>query len=183
MTTIYIKQAIEDLSRAQETELLRWMIDRQWGKLIPAVRPGGQTPVQAPVSGLVPNWPAIGLVEEWWRGKLVNGDLLPRRGWSSPIVIHDMAIDYSDALGLGSFNFRGTASSMGRHLARLVPGLDIITATAGFGMGVKTRCYGFPPLEICRADFEGMYGPQLWREVGEVVWERDADCREEQVPD
>ncbi len=154
MQIINIQEAVLGISLEQESKLLTWLMQRHCHRV------GAPMYIPSPPS----DYPTMGAVEEWWRGKLATGDLLPGRGWITPVVTHDMAVDYTKALGLDSLNFRGNAISLGYCLAQLVPGLAVITATAGRAVGGRARFYRFPALATCRANFEAVYGPQLWRE-------------------
>jgi len=173
---IDVRLAIEAMSLGQETELLMWMMDRWAAKITSAGRPVA--------SGPVPEWPAMGAVEEWWRGKLATGDLLPGRGWFSQVNRKDLAEDYSSALSLSAAPPHANASSMGKHIARLAPGLAITTTMTGLATPQRLRHYRFPALAICRTNFEAVYGPQDWREIcsdgsGSGA---GADCPNDEVP-
>ncbi len=151
-----VKRIIEGMSRDQETDLLRWMLERQWGKLTPSSRP---SPSPAPPSPVL-KWPAMCAVEEWWLGRLMTGDLLPGRGWFDSVLLKALTDDYSTETC--SRTRHGNDTSIARYLERMVPGMRLIAGEIGPGENMGARRYRFPDLATCRKAFEAVYGEQDW---------------------
>jgi hypothetical protein len=91
-------------------------------------------------------------VERWWFEKLRDGVLLTgHQRWQTQVVRELLQDDY--ATSMGKTRNLATATELGMHLSKLVPGLeDARKAVPGSSM--RKWYWLFPPLADCRAHFD-----------------------------
>lgn len=103
--------------------------------------------------------------EAWWHECLESGRTPGAADTWMPEVSRDAVYQhyraFSEGIGIGR---RRTPDELGRALHKMVPGLGVrrVRITAE-GEQRRPRCYVFPPLEECRANFSELLG---W----EIAW-------------
>lgn len=111
--------------------------------------------------------------QEWWYRKLQEGRLLQHHTeWQEHVVKDHLVDDYVNNARRFNVNRRGTATSLGKFLNRVVPGLTTKQFVAefeeptgdGFTRLTKRRAYHYviPSLEDCRAKWEELSGKENW---------------------
>lgn len=111
--------------------------------------------------------------EEWWYQKLQEGRvLLDDDGWPSEVRKEALIDDYIEHARRFNINRRGTATSLGKFLKKMSPGLDSHQRMAtyeeptgdGWSRRVTRRTYFWKlaSLERCRARWEELYGKEEW---------------------
>jgi hypothetical protein len=90
--------------------------------------------------------------EKWWFEKLREGALLPsHHQWRQEVLRDELHEDYAAALGKA--RNQATATELGVHLRKLVPGLDE-TRRAVPGTSIRKWYWVLPELQVCRAHFD-----------------------------
>ena len=103
--------------------------------------------------------------------------------WEAEIIKDDLTNDYIENARRFNVNRRGTATSLGRFLNKIVPNLQQKQKMAnieclsrdGFTYSEKKRKwhYLFPTLEQCREYWEEQYGEESWPQYEELPVEDD----------
>ncbi len=117
---------------------------------------------------------SLGTEEEWWYQKLYEGRILPTHSTWEGKVVKDFLVDnFVDNARRFNVNRRGSATSLGRFLAKVVPGLSAtqemceIERITGDGFTVREnrRCYHYvlKDLATCRKRWEELYGEENWQ--------------------
>ncbi len=131
---------------------------------------------------------SLSVEEEWWYQKLIEGRILARHGkWFSDIIKDDLRDDFIDNARRFNVTRRGTATSLGRFLNKMVPNLPQKQMTVeiehvsadGYAYMKKERKYHyiFPSVEVCREQWEEMFGKEKW-----PVYEEYSDDEEAPLP-
>jgi hypothetical protein len=104
-------------------------------------------------------------VQRWWFEKLKNGRLLPLdREWVPEVPRTTLYENYLDAMQKTGVLRRSLETELGVQLRALVKGLGQVRRSV---KGSRERCWVFPPLGICRAEFEAAVNKKLqWEPVG-----------------
>lgn len=121
---------------------------------------------------------SLGVEEEWWYQKLCEGRIMQDHGkWETQVMKDALVGDYIENARRFNVNRRGSATSLGRFLAKVVPGLytkqfvaDIDRVDhSGFSFKEKKRCYHYvlASLEECRAKWEECFGEEKWQKYYE----------------
>lgn len=116
---------------------------------------------------------SLGVEEEWWYQKLIEGRILQEHGkWEAQVMKDALVNDYIENAKRFNVNRRGTATSLGRFLNKMVPGLctkqiiaDVDRYTPdGYSITEKKRCYHYmiPTIEDCRKQWEKFFGDEKW---------------------
>jgi len=111
--------------------------------------------------------------EEWWYQKLYNGTVLQNdTEWQEVIPKEALVDDFIDNAKRFNVTRRGTATSLGRFLGKLVPNIQQRqmmgkvnrVAPDGFSYVETKRMYHYilPSLEECRKHWDKSYGKETW---------------------
>lgn len=116
---------------------------------------------------------SLGVEEEWWYTKLVEGRLSERDpDWAGSFRKGALVDDYIAYTRRFNISKRGNQTALGRFLARVVPKLSTVQRDAeweemtndGYIRKMRGRAYFwvFPSLEECRRIWESKYGATDW---------------------
>lgn len=116
---------------------------------------------------------SLSVEEEWWYQKLCRGTSLEEEEeWKTEIPKDYLVDDYINNAKKFNISRRGSATSLGKQLGKLVPSLEhrqILTDVKvhtpdGFYVYQKKRMYHYivPPLAECRAHWDKMFGKEKW---------------------
>ena len=111
--------------------------------------------------------------EEWWYQKLLEGRLLPgHSAWERTVVKDALTDDYVNNTKRFNIIRRGSATSLGRFLHKVIPGLraaqltrEVETADADGWSGkrvIRAYHYLLPTLEVCRNYWNEQFGADPW---------------------
>jgi len=111
--------------------------------------------------------------QEWWYRKLQEGRLIQHHTtWQDAVLKDALVDDYVENARRFNISRRGTATSLGKFLKRVVPTITTKQLVAefevmsgdGFTRMEKRRAYHYliPTLEQCRARWEELSGKENW---------------------
>jgi hypothetical protein len=111
--------------------------------------------------------------QDWWLDKLVEGSLMAEMdSWPAEVRKEELVKDYVEHAKRWMITRRGSATSLGKFLNRVCPGLQAIQKLArfdelqadGWTRKVERRAYHWilPSLEDCRARWEQLHGARVW---------------------
>jgi len=128
--------------------------------------------------------------EEWWFRKLQEGCMLDHHmGWQQVVPIHEMVGDFAEDVQRLNSSRRGSESSLGIHMNKMVPQLIAKLMTPevvqrGYKtlhfhedtiMKKRVRCYLMPTLATCRTHWVELYGDTDWDEADDFQDELTGD--------
>lgn len=103
---------------------------------------------------------SLGPIDSWWFHKLLEGDLLPGKGWPREVEKSAIRDDFLSNMAAWQVRHRGTETILGRYLHRMIPLLGDVRRPGG-------RHYVVADLAECR---------QRWADHnGDYAWPADAD--------
>lgn len=116
---------------------------------------------------------SLSVEEEWWYQRLQEGRVVSSHSkWETCVLKDELQGDYIENARKFNINRRGSATSLGKFLARMVPNLsqkqlmaEISGVTGdGFSFTKKERRYHYiiPTLSECRKKWESAFGPEKW---------------------
>ena len=145
----HVKELIANrMDDRREQELLMWLMDRQWGKMIPSRY-------------------VLSPAEKWWRKKLVDGHMLPGCIWAKLTRVPELAEDYGNVVRHQGDSTEANMAAIEKLFDRVLSCLPMPILEPD-GPGRWTLCYRFPDLDTCRDSFEAVCGEQDWKPVVEI---------------
>jgi len=111
--------------------------------------------------------------EEWWFGKLCDGQMLDGYHWMTPIEVNRVTNDYlTYTQRVGSR--RAHKTSLGRFMRKMAPGIrrkqGIVQEAdyeSEFGKILRPYFWHMPSLRACRDQWDRLHGKADWPEVDE----------------
>lgn len=95
-------------------------------------------------------------VQAWWVGKLESGVLIGSRGWSAPVTMAQLALDFDRETGYASLR-RLTESELTLYVARFLRKAVAAKSMRRFRRmtdGSRQWWFELPGLDFCRQQWE-----------------------------
>lgn len=123
---------------------------------------------------------SLGPEGDWWSNKLKDGVVFSEdAGWSEFARKDALINDYLEFTKRWNIQRRGSETSLGKFLAKAIPGLDTVQKMAtynevdahGFSREVRKRAYFWvlPTLTECRKQWDVLHGKTNWRAAQEQL--------------
>lgn len=131
---------------------------------------------------------SMSVEEEWWYQKLCEGRLLSSQpSWEREVMKDYLTADYIENARKFNIVRRGSATSLGKFLSKMIPGLqsrqkmtEVTTLTEqGFSYVKKELKYHYiiPSLESCRSHWNERFGKGNW-----PIYEESLELNEKESP-